>query len=255
MKYIKPILLPLFIFLLWEAGTYFKFFNQYLIASPSAVFAYLVSAVGDGSLFVNLFVSCRRIFMGFILSFIIAAPLGVLYGAFKPIRSYVYPSFEFVRHIPPLALLSILILLFGISEMSKIALIVIAAFFPIFMNCSQAISGVDAKLIEAGRSFKFSRFKIFIRIILPCAFPVIFTGMQLSMGYSFRALIGAEMLAAASGMGFLIRNAESFMRSDIVFAGIIVLGIMGLIIDFLFMGAAKIIRIYYPLNFGFSAQK
>ncbi|MDR3049737.1 MAG: ABC transporter permease [Elusimicrobiota bacterium] len=239
MKFIKPLIFPIIILLLWQVLTQFNLVNLYLLPPPSAVFAYLISSIGDGTIFANIFASISRIFIGFAISFMIAAPLGILYGNIKSLQTYLYPALEFIRHIPPLAFLSVLILVFGIGEASKIALIITAAFFPIFMNCANAVESVDKKLIEVGKSFKFSKIKIFWHISRPCAFPVIFTGMQLGMGYSFRALIGAEMLAAASGMGYMIRNAESFMRSDIVFAGIIAIGILGLIIDLLFKAIAK----------------
>ena len=126
------------------------------------------------------------------------------------------------------------ILWFGIGEKSKIIIIILASFFPIFINIRQAIGSTDKKLIEVGKSLCFSKLKIFFYIMLPNALPSILSGMKIGLGYSFRAIIGAEMIAASSGLGYMILDSQQLSRSDKVIAGIIAIGILGYSFDMIF---------------------
>jgi ABC-type nitrate/sulfonate/bicarbonate transport system permease component len=137
----------------------------------------------------------------------------------------------FLRNIPPLALVPVLILWFGIGEPSKLALILLSSFFPIFLGTTTGLSSVDPKLVEMGRSLGFSRMRILSEIMLSESVPSIVNGLRLGLGYSWRALVGAEMVAASSGLGYWILDAEEMARIDTVFAGIIVIGLLGILID------------------------
>ena len=147
---------------------------------------------------------------------------------------YFKSIFEFLRHTPPLALIPMIILWFGIGETSKIVIIVLASFFPVFLNVLKGISQCDKKYIEVGQVFKLSKKDIFCKIILPNSIPDILIGLKLGIGYSWRAIIGAELIAASSGIGYLILDAQQISRSDIVVLGIIVIGVTGIATDYLF---------------------
>ena len=146
---------------------------------------------------------------------------------------------EFLRNFPPLSLIALLILWFGIGETSKIIIIVLASFFPMFLNIKKGLASCDPKLIEVGRSLNFTQGQIFRRILLPNALPDILVGMRVGMGYSWRAISGAEMIAAASGLGYMILDAQQMSRSDKVIVGIFVIGIVGYLCDRLFSLAIK----------------
>ena len=141
---------------------------------------------------------------------------------------------EFVRHVPPIACIPMLILWLGIGEASKIAVIILAAFFPIFLNTLNGVVNCDPKLLEVGDIFGFSVLEKFFKIILPSAMPYVTVGMRLGLGYSWRALIGAELIAASSGIGYMIMDAEQLSRPDIIIVGIIAIGLLGYVIDLLF---------------------
>lgn len=141
---------------------------------------------------------------------------------------------NFVRHIPPLATTPILILWFGIGEAAKLTVIVLAAFFPVFLNTVSGVTNCDPKLIEVGKVLGYRSFDRVVRIILPSAFPSILVGLRLGIGYSWGALVGAELLAAATGLGYMIIEAEQISRPDIVLVGIFTIGLMGLMIDVFF---------------------
>lgn len=132
-----------------------------------------------------------------------------------------------------------IILWFGIGETSKIVIIVLASFFPVFLNVLKGVGGCDKRYIEVGKVFDMSQKDIFLKIILPNSVPDILIGLKLGIGYSWRAIIGAELIAASSGIGYLILDAQQISRSDIVMLGIIVIGTLGIITDNIFSKAVS----------------
>ena len=136
-----------------------------------------------------------------------------------------------IRHIPPISLIPLLILWFGIGETPKLIVIVLASFFPILLNTETGIFGCDEKLVEVGKVLNFSKGKIFFRIQLPNAVPNILVGIRIGLGYGWRAIVGAEMIAATSGIGYLILDAQALSRTDKVIGGILVIGVIGLLTD------------------------
>lgn len=141
---------------------------------------------------------------------------------------------EFFRHVPPLALIALLILWFGIGETPKIIVIVLASLFPMMLSVRRGFERVDPALIEVGRSLGLTRARLFWRVALPDALGEVLAGMRIGLGYSYRAIIGAEMIAAASGLGRMIVFAQQMSRSDRVLIGIFLIGAIGCATDFLF---------------------
>lgn len=138
---------------------------------------------------------------------------------------------EVFRHVPPLSLIPLLILWFGIGEVPKAIVIILASFFPIYLNMDDGFRRCDPKLLEVGRILGMNRWTQLRKIRLPAALPGILTGMKVGMGYSLRAIIGAEMIAADSGLGYLILDAQAMSRSDKVIIGILTIGALGLVLD------------------------
>ena len=130
-----------------------------------------------------------------------------------------------------MSLIPLLILWFGIGEAVKTIIIVLTAFFPIFMNTEAGLKSCDRKLLEVGEMIHMSSVQRFFKIRLPAALPEILTGMQIGLGYSWRAIVSAEMIAAISGLGYMILDAQAMSRSDKVVVGIIVIGLLGLLMD------------------------
>jgi len=234
----KGLYLPGLVFLLWIAGSHFSLWNAYIIPPPAEVAAAFAQVVADGSLSKHLAASFARVFSGFGAALLLAFPAAVALGMNKHWNPYVHISLECLRHIPPLATIPILILWFGIGEASKLAVILMAAFFPLFLNALDGIRRCDPGLVEVGRTLGFSRGRVLRRIVLPAALPSILTGLRLGLGYSWRALIGAELIAASSGLGYLIHDAESLSRPDVIVAGVLALGCVGSLSDHLFFRLA-----------------
>lgn len=228
----KKYLLIFLIMIIWITGSYFSLWNSYIIPYPEKVFFTAVKLLKSGELFKHMFTSISRIFFGFSITVILAVPSAVIFGMFPKIYNYFKSILEFMRHTPPLALIPMIILWFGIGEFSKITIIILASFFPVFLNTLKGIESCDKKLIEVGQVFNFTKYEIFRKIILPSAVPDILNGIKMGIGYSWRAIIGAEMIAASSGIGYLILDGQQMSRSDVVVVGIFSIGIFGSFTDY-----------------------
>ena len=228
---VKTMIVVAGILILWAAVSATGVFSSYVFAGPGKVWKALLKMLSTGELFENMAVSLARVFAGFAISFMMAFLLGIIACLFPKAGPYYRPILEFLRHIPPMSLIPLLILWFGIGETSKIIIIVLTAFSPIFLNTEAGLTGCDKKLLEVGEMLHMSLLQRFFLIRLPAALPAILTGMQIGLGYSWRAIVSAEMIAAASGLGYMILDAQTMSRSDKVLAGIIVIGLLGLLMD------------------------
>lgn len=237
MKIISRLVIPFLILAAWWTGSELGLLNTYLLPHPSRVLATALAMAQSGVLFQHLYASFMRVIAGFCLAFGVAFPMAVWLALYRRANYYLEPVLEFLRHVPPLALIPILILWFGIGETSKLAVIFLATFFPVFLNTFSGIANCDPKLLEVGKVFSFSGREQFFKIMLPQAVPQVMVGMQLALGYSWRSLIGAELIAASSGIGYMILEAEQLSRPDIILVGVFTIGILGYLIDYLFLKA------------------
>ncbi|UUV15835.1 ABC transporter permease [Clostridioides difficile] len=234
LRLVKSVLIFFIILLLWKITNYLGIWSDYILPSPEKVYSTFLNMISDGSIFINVYASMKRVLIGFAISTAIGIPLGILFGIYSRVYEYFKSLINFLRNTPPLALIPMLILWFGIGEESKIIIIVLASFFPIFTSTLKGIKNCDSKLIEVGRVFEFSKLQIIFKIIIPNAILDIAVGLKLALGYSFRAIIGAELVAASSGLGYLISDGKEMSRTDVVIVGIIVIGLLGIITDYIF---------------------
>ena len=189
------------------------------------------SLASDGSLAHHIWASARRTLTGFALSASLGIGLGLLFAGHGAARRTGHLLMEAIRVTPPLSLVPLLILWLGIDEAPKVAIVFLSSFFPIYMNALTAIRGVDPKLREAGELLGFSAWEQFRYLTLPASLPGILTGLRLGFGYSWRALVGAELIAASSGLGFLISESAEFAKTDVVFVGIFTIAVLGVLAD------------------------
>jgi sulfonate transport system permease protein len=230
----KPYLVIAAIMILWTTGSLAGIFNAYLIPSPWKVAETGWKLITNGMLFRHMATSLYRVIIGFAITICLAFPMGLLVGLHRTSRTIWEPPLNFIRHIPPLATTPILILWFGIGESAKLTIIILSAFFPVFLNTVSGVANCDPKLVEVGKSLNYRPIDRLTRIIFPAALPSILVGLQLGIGYSWRALVGAELLAAAAGLGYMIIEAEQLSRPDTVIVGILTIGLLGLLIDAIF---------------------
>ena len=238
-NFLKATAVTALIIALWALLSKLGIFSSYIFPSPLKVWNTFIAMLKSGELLINLGSSVLRVVTGFGISFILALLLGIVASIFPSANPYYRHIMEFLRNIPPMSLIPLLILWMGIGEAPKIVIIVLTAFFPIFMNTEQGIKNCDKKLLEVGKMLDMSKGEVFFKIRIPAAVPDILTGMQIGLGYSWRAIVGAEMIAAASGLGYMILDAQAMSRTDKTLVGIIMIGILGYVTDKLFTFAVK----------------
>jgi sulfonate transport system permease protein len=219
--------------LLWLVVSRLGLIEPFLLPAPSVVLATARELLADGTLWVHTMVSCKRVVMGFGLAVAVAVPLALVFAFTRGVRRILEPPLEFLRHLPPLALIPLFILWLGIGEAQKVGVIMLACFFPVFLGVLGGVDQADPKLVEVGRVCGFSRAEIVRRIVLPAAFPSLVIGLRIGLGYSWRALVGAELVASSAGLGYLIVDAENLARTDVVLVGVLVIGVLGLAVDHL----------------------
>lgn len=233
-EFLKPFYIFGIILALWWIVAALEIWNTYLLPPPWKVAKTFVTMVERGEIASSILVSGKRVLTGAGISFVLAFTAG-LCSAYLPERSEYWRHLSnFMRNVPPISLISLLILWFGIGETSKLIVIVLASVFPMYLNISKGFRECDRKLVEVGKTLGFSPFQIFVRICLPYAREDILVGLRTGLGYCWRALIGAEMFAAASGLGYTIVYAQQMSRSDKVLIGIFLIGFIGCGSDALF---------------------
>ena len=225
-------LLPLGILVLWQIAADSGRWSSYVLPSPMEVINSGWQLLRDGTLLMHIGVSLGRVATGFLLAAVTAVPLAFVIGLWEPAYRVLGGTIEFFRHVPPLALLPLLILWLGIGEASKTAVVFLATFYPIFLNALTGVRCTDAKLLEMGRQYGLSSWQCVRRIRLPYAVPYVYTGLRIGLGYSWRSLIGAEMIAAASGVGYLVLDAQAMAKSASVIVGVVVIGVCGSVMDY-----------------------
>ena len=231
---LKPWYILFLILLLWQAASTLELWNAYLLPPPWKTARTFWNMLLRGEIAASAAVSLRRVLTGFGLSFALAFLCGLAAAYLPGPAAYFRHIGNFFRNVPPLALISLLILWFGLGETSKLIIIVLASFFPMELNIAKGFSSVDRRLLEVGESLGFSPARRFLRISLPAAREDILVGMRVGLGYSWRALIGAEMFASAAGLGYMIVFAQQMSRSDKVLIGIFLIGGIGCLSDWLF---------------------
>lgn len=206
-----------------------------ILPPPSAVVAAFGHLIADGELPRDTAISLARVFSAWLLAAAVAVPLGLLMGSSLALERIVNPFVELLRPISPLAWIPMAILWFGIGEAGKIFVVLIGSFFPILLNTIAGVKGVDPALLHAGEVFGCdTRLALFRRVVVPASMPAVVVGLRVAFGTGWAAIIAAELVAAQSGLGFLIANGMDVLRADKVLVGMIVIGVLGFVFDTLF---------------------
>lgn len=236
----KNLLVFFIILLIWEILYKIEIFSPIYLPGPFKVFQTFCAMVFDGTIFTNLLASLSRVFIGYLLALFV----GFFLALFFYLKPKTYPYFsnllDFLKNVPPLGLVPLLILWLGIGEISKITIVFMASFFPIFLNIQKGFMVTDSDLIEMARSFSYKDGEIFRKIILPSSLVDIFVGARIGLGYAYRSIIAAEMLAASRGLGYLINFSRLMSRTDKVLVGIIMIGFVGMVSDKIFVKFASL---------------
>lgn len=233
--------------ILWQlVSTYGQRINPQLdvmLPPPTAVVSAARDLMARHVLMTHILDSLRRVLVAVGVAALLGVPLGLAMGWFDRFRAVVDPVIEFIRPIPPLAWIPLSILWFGIGDEQIEYIIFLAAFFPIVLNSMAGTSDIDRYLVRAGLSLGARPHDLLFTVLLPGALPNIFTGLRVGLGIGWMALVAGELVAAPSGLGYLINNARTIFRSDYILLGMVLIGALGLTLDYLMR---QLMRIFMP---------
>jgi NitT/TauT family transport system permease protein len=213
---------------LWEVAPRIGLVDRTFLVPFSEAVKALIELARDGRLWDNTQASLSRSLAGFGIAIGIGVPLGLLIGWYRPVAEFLGPLLELFRNTAALALLPVFILLLGIGETSKIAIVVFACTWPILLNTVSAVRGVDAVLVKSARSMALPAPRLFAKVILPASVPTIFTGIRLAGSGSILVLIAAEMVGAKAGLGYLVNTSQQNFAIPDMYAAIIAISVIGL---------------------------
>ncbi|PRR84961.1 putative aliphatic sulfonates transport permease protein SsuC [Clostridium luticellarii] len=216
---------------LWEGMVLSGKYEESLLPSPIKVAKGMEELVLNGVLIDDIKVSLFRFFSGYLSAVIIAVILGLIFGWFDKLWGIFDPIAQILRPISPIAWSPFIVLWFGIGDIPAIVIIFIAAFFPVLLATVAAVRKIDKTYLKVAKNFGIKQPQIFTKIIFPAAFPNIATGLHIAVGTAWIFLVAGEMVGAQSGLGYLIVDSRNSLRSDLLLAGIIFIGILGLLLD------------------------
>lgn len=237
---IKNVIISLILLLgIWQLIYTLTDFSDALFPSPSQSFKALFDMISSGVLFTHIGASMYRFAIGYISSVIVAVLLGLILGRMPKVFQYVNPALQLLRPISPMAWMPFIVLWFGIGNIPAIVIIFISAFFPVLLSTVSAVNGIDPIYMKVSKNFGIKQPQLMWKVIFPAAFPQIANSIHLALGTAWVFLVAGEMTGAQSGLGYLVIDARNNLRADILFADIIVIGIIGLILDSLIKLAEK----------------
>ena len=220
--------------LIWILLTSTGLVKPFFLPSPLMVIDAIIKLFVEFNLFSDILVSIYRILVGFILAVIVAVPIGILVGTIKSIEAYIEPVVAFVRYIPPSAFVPLSILWFGVGDIEKFFIIFIGIAPYLIILVADVVANVKNEFIEAGYTLGATTKQIYSKIIIPYSLPGIWDSMRLMFGAAWTFIILVEIIAATSGLGHVIVQSQRFLQTANVIAIIIIIGILGLITDYLF---------------------
>ena len=219
-----------FIVLAWYAVRYSGLVNPALVPAPHAVLSRFINLM-QGRLPLDMLMSTQRVLIGVCLGVAAAVPVGFCLGWYKVLRGFVDPVINFFRALPPIALIPLVIVYFGIGETAKTVILFYAAFFAGVIVMYEGIAQVNPIYIKVSRTLGATDLEIFRKVIVPLTVPHILTAVRVALGVAWATLVAAELIAAQQGLGAMIQDASAFFQLDIIYVGIICIGFIALLMD------------------------
>lgn len=218
-------------FVAWWLYTLLGFADPLFMPGPGAVAERFWNWWADEGLVGDMAISIYRVMVGFLISALIALPLGLYLGTYRPVQATLEPLIDFIRYMPAVAFIPLVMLWVGIGESSKILIIFIGTFFQMALMAAEDVRRVPMAQIEAAQTMGASRSEIIRLVVLPSARPALLDTLRITCGWAWTYLVVAELVASNSGLGYAILRAQRYMHTDKIFAGILLIGLIGLLTD------------------------
>ena len=219
--------------LAWYAVAYSGLVNPSLVPTPHQVAAKFWELLTTARLPLDILMSTQRVFIGVALGILAAVPVGFLLGWYRDVRRFIDPLLNFFRALPPIALIPLVIVYFGIGEPAKIVILFYASFFAGVIVMYEGIAQISPIYVRVSRTLGATDAEIFRKVIVPLTVPHLLTALRVALGVAWATLVASELIAAQQGLGALIQNASSFFQLDIIYVGIICIGLIALTMDVL----------------------
>lgn len=230
-RWTRGLYLPIVLLIGWEILSHLRIFPPNLLPAPSIVVGTIRELALSGELFGHIGITLYRVALGFIIGSAIATVLGSLTGYSPLMQDLLDPLLQSLRNIPSLAWVPLFILWMGIYETSKISLIAVGVFFPVYLNLMSGIQGVDRKLVEVGKVYRFKGWKLIRRVFFPATLPAYIVGLRSGLGLGWMFVVAAEIMGSSQGLGFLLVDGQTTGRPTIILASIILFAILGKLTD------------------------
>jgi NitT/TauT family transport system permease protein len=222
----------------WYAIHYSGLVNPALVPTPHAVAERFWELAGQ-RLPRDVYMSTQRVFLGVALGILLAVPVGFVLGWYREVRAFIDPLLNFFRALPPIALIPLVIVYFGIGEGAKVVILFYASFFAGVIVMYEGIAQISPIYVRVARTLGARDAEIFLKVIVPLTVPHILTALRVALGVAWATLVASELIAAQQGLGSLIQNAASFFQLDIIYVGIICIGFIALAMDLVLRSASK----------------
>ena len=227
------------IVLVWYAVAYSGLVNPSLVPTPHQVATKFWELLTTARLPVDILMSTQRVFVGVTLGIALAVPVGFVLGWYRDIRRFIDPPLNFFRALPPIALIPLVIVYFGIGEAAKIVILFYASFFAGVIVMYEGIAQISPLYVRVSRTLGATDGEIFRKVIVPLTVPHLLTALRVALGVAWATLVASELIAAQQGLGALIQNASSFFQLDIIYVGIICIGLIALCMDLILRAVTR----------------
>ncbi len=235
-----PVLTLPVLLLCWELTTRYSGWSDQVFPGPLKVLISMGELVEDGTLFKHTVASLFRVTAGFYLAILFGIPLGIVLGRLKVVKQLLNPTIQFLRPISPLAWIPLAMLWFGIGDKPAVFLIFLSSFFPLVVSTAIAVGSINPTFFQVASNFNFSRTEVVTKIVVPAMLPAVVTALRITMTIAWLVVVAAEMIAVQSGLGYLILDSRNALRMDFVMNGMIVIGIIGLLLDYIMRRLGRI---------------
>ena len=223
---------PAILFLIWEVFSRTGILDQRFFPAPSAIFYHLIFVSPDEGILTDILFSVYRIFVGYVIGCTLGMLLGIGMGLSHFLRMTFYPLIMVTYPIPKIAILPLIMLIFGIGDLSKIVVVIIGSFFLVLMNTLHGVDSLAQIYHDVAKVYKINRRNFILKVVIPGSLPSIFTGLKLAIGYSLVIVVAAEFSGADKGIGFLIWQSWETFSIKSMYAGIFVIGVLGFIFSY-----------------------
>lgn len=239
-KIIFPVITFLTVLLVWELITRFSGWSNQVFPGPLAVLMSMQELIANGELLKHSVASLFRVSVGFFLAVLLGIPLGIILGRLEIAKLLFNPLVQFLRPISPLAWIPLAMLWFGIGDQPAVFLIFLSSFFPMVVATSVAVETIKPTFFQVAANFNFNRYEVITKIVIPAITPQVITALRLTITIAWLVVVAAEMIAVQSGLGYMILDSRNALRMDYVMVGMIVIGIIGLFLDFIMRALGNI---------------